>query len=68
MQFELLQDTVAGLALARENWTIQREPADVRILLEAAGAAHDAATIAEVSAWVHATGLVDARIAKLLKA
>ena len=68
MQLELLQDPVAGLKLARENWSIQREPADVRILLEAARAVHDTATIAEVSDWVHATGLVDARIARLMKA
>ena len=35
--------------------------------LEAARAAHDAASIGEVSAWVRTTGLVDAHIAKLLK-
>jgi len=68
MQLELLQDPVAALKLARENWSIQREPADVRILLEAARAVHDTATIAEVSAWVQAAGLVDSRIARLLKA
>jgi tetratricopeptide (TPR) repeat protein len=68
MQLELNRDPVASLALARENWSIQREPADVRILLEAARAAGDARTIDDVSAWVRANGLVDARIAALLEA
>lgn len=68
MTLVLLHDPAASLKLARENWAIQREPADVRILLEAAHAANDRATIAEVSVWVHATGLVDLRIARLLQA
>jgi tetratricopeptide (TPR) repeat protein len=68
MQLVLIQDPVTSLKLARENWTIQREPADVRILIEAARAAHDTVTIDQVSTWVHTTGLVDSRIARLLKA
>jgi hypothetical protein len=68
MQLALLQDPAASLRLARENWSIQREPADVRILLEAARAANDPITIGEVSVWVRTTGLVDARIASLLQA
>jgi tetratricopeptide (TPR) repeat protein len=67
MQLVLMQDPAAALRLARENWSIQREPADVRILLEAARAAHDATSIGELSAWVRATGLIDVRIANLLK-
>jgi tetratricopeptide (TPR) repeat protein len=67
MQLVLMQDPHTSLSLARENWSIQREPADVRVLLEAARAAHDAATISEVSAWVRGTGLIDARIARLLR-
>ena len=39
----LLNDPKAALKLAQENWQVQKEPADVRILLEAALAAHDAA-------------------------
>ena len=67
MQLQLMQDPQGSLRLARENWSMQREPADVRILLEAARAARDATVVGEVSAWVHASGLVDARIADLLK-
>jgi len=32
-------DAPGALALARDNWTVQREPADLRILIEAARAA-----------------------------
>jgi tetratricopeptide (TPR) repeat protein len=67
MHLVLMQDPQGSLSLARENWSIQREPADVRILIEAALAARDAATLNEVSAWVRSSGLVDARINSLLK-
>jgi predicted Zn-dependent protease len=50
-------DATGSLRLARENWQVQREPADLRILLEAAGAAGDAATQREVAEWAAATRL-----------
>ena len=67
VQLGLMQDPRGSLALARENWSIQREPADVRILIEAARAAGDAKAVDELSAWLHASGLVDVRIADLLR-
>jgi tetratricopeptide (TPR) repeat protein len=67
MELDLLKHPATALRLARENWTMQREPADVRILLQAARAAHDPSTVDEVSAWVRTSGLVDARIATLVK-
>ena len=48
-----------ALALARANWEVQREPADARILLEAADAAHDPAAAAPVVAWVRSSGIED---------
>ena len=53
----LENDAAGSLRLARENWQVQREPADLRILSEAASAAGDAATQREVAAWTAATGL-----------
>ena len=48
----MLQNDVAGsLRLARENWQLQRESADLRILAEAATAAGDSATLAEIAQW-----------------
>ena len=50
-------DAAGALRLARENWQVQREPADLRILLEAAAAAGDAEMQREVAAWTAATRL-----------
>lgn len=62
----LLAAPAAALELAQENWQVQKEPADVRILLEAALAAHDAATIAAVTDWLKETRLEDVQLARLL--
>jgi hypothetical protein len=62
----LLAAPAAALELAQENWRVQKEPADVRILLEAALAAHDAATIAAVTDWLQETRLEDVQLARLL--
>ncbi len=63
----LLHDSNAALQLARENWAVQKEPADARILLEAAIAAHDAATRVQLSAWLRSSGLTDTHLASLLR-
>ena len=52
----------AALALARDNWNVQREPADLRILAEAARAANDAGAQKVVDDWVAATRLHDATL------
>ena len=50
-------DVPRALALARENWAVQREPADGRILLEAAVAARDVAAAQPVLDWMAASGI-----------
>lgn len=52
-------DRWGALALARANWEVQREPADARILLEAAEATRDVAAAAPVVAWVRSSGIED---------
>jgi tetratricopeptide (TPR) repeat protein len=52
-------DPHGALRLARENWEVQREPADLRILFEAATAAGDAAALREVGDWIAAHRLED---------
>ncbi len=44
----LFHDPLRALSLAQANWQVQREPADARILLEAARAAHDPKAAAPV--------------------
>jgi tetratricopeptide (TPR) repeat protein len=55
----------AALRHALRNWQNQREPADARILLEAALAAHDPATVASLRDWLLQTGLEDPVLRKL---
>lgn len=62
---QLERDAAAALRLARANWTVQKEPADVRILLEAAIAAGDRDAMAQALAWIDRVGLEDAALARL---
>lgn len=55
----LRADSAAALALAQQNWEVQREPADLRILAECAEAARDDRTRQQVRDWLRQTGLVD---------
>lgn len=51
---DLQGDAARALALARSNYAVQREPADARILLEAAIAARQPAAAAPVREWLDA--------------
>jgi tetratricopeptide (TPR) repeat protein len=68
LALEVRGDTARALELARANFAQQREPADARLLLEAARAANDPAAAEPALAWLTATGLEDARLAPLLVA
>jgi len=61
----LEDDPRAALALARTNWDVQREPWDVRVLLEAAIAAKEPAAAAPALAFLAANHLEDPRILRL---
>jgi Tfp pilus assembly protein PilF len=63
----LLRDPPAALRLAQENWAVQKEPPDLRILLEAARAAGDAAAVAAAREWLARSGLEDAQLARLTR-
>ena len=56
---ELARDPVAALKLARENWEVQREPADLRILVAAARAASDSDTLQAARKWAESHRLED---------
>jgi hypothetical protein len=58
----LAGDEAKALALARENWKLQREPRDARILLEAALAARDPAAGREALEWLERSGHEDPRL------
>jgi hypothetical protein len=62
----LLNDPQTALKLAQENWQVQKEPADLRILLESALAAQDAASTETARDWMKSSGLEDAQLERLL--
>ena len=64
---EIAGNSGRALALARDNWQVQHESADLRILLSAAKAAGDAAVLQEAGEWVRAHRLEDAAITALLR-
>ena len=67
-RFELLlrRDVPAALALAKKNWAIQKEPADIRIYLEAAVAARDAAAAKPVTDWITQHKIEDTAARRLM--
>ncbi|HLH55999.1 MAG TPA: hypothetical protein VKY92_20520 [Verrucomicrobiae bacterium] len=66
-QFELslAKRPAAALRLAQENWVIQREPADARLLLECARQAHDKQAAAPVLEFMRRTHIQDEQLNRL---
>lgn len=64
----LLDDAPRALQLAQENWRSQREPADARILLEAARAAGDVRAAGVVVDWMKRQRVRDPLLEKLAEA
>jgi hypothetical protein len=50
------------------NWQVQKEPADLRILVESLLAMHDAAQLRVATDWLGGSGMEDAQVRKLLSA
>lgn len=59
------QDVARALELAKANYEVQREPADARVLLEAALAARDVAAARPALEWLSRTGFADPRFLAL---
>jgi len=66
-RLRLSHDPQTALELAQANWTVQREPRDARILLEAALAAGGREAARGVLEALAKTGLEDIRLAELGK-
>jgi predicted Zn-dependent protease len=63
-ELKLRRDPATALTLARRNWAVQKEPADIRIYLEAALQARDDAR--PVLDWVALNRTEDAAAARLI--
>jgi tetratricopeptide (TPR) repeat protein len=68
-RFELLlrRDAKTALSLARKNWAVQREPADIRVYLEAAVQAHDVDAAKPVIDWVTQHKIEDVAAQRLIR-
>ncbi len=64
----LLHRPDEAVRLAQANWQVQREPADARILLEAAAAAGRPQEAAAAADWVRRNGVEGSALAKLAAA
>jgi len=62
---EIERNGADALVLARDNWSRQREPADLRLLAATAAAANDTQAQKTVADWIAKTGYQDAWLAVL---
>ena len=67
-ELRLRRDASTALRLAKENYAVQREPRDARVLLEAAIAARSSASAQVVRDWLQRSGFEDARTRSLAQA
>ena len=65
-ELELRDRPLVALPLALEDWSVQKEPADARILLESAAAAHQPEQATAVIHFLRENHLMDQRLAKWL--
>jgi predicted Zn-dependent protease len=65
-KLHLLNQPQAALQLARQNWQLQREPADTYILLQSAIATNAMTTIRDIEQWLIKQGTDDVLMTELL--
>ena len=66
-ELQLRGDSKTALVLAQKNWTVQKESADMRVLLEAALHAGDRPAAAPVLEWIRSNRVEDVVLARLAK-
>jgi tetratricopeptide (TPR) repeat protein len=64
---QVFNDAPRALWLARENWKVQKEPRDARVLLEAAKAAREPDAAGPVLAWLESSHIEDAFLTDLAR-
>ena len=67
-ELALRGNAAAAVRLAKLNWAVQKEPADLRILAQAAAASRDPEARAIVRDWVRKSAIEDAGLAASLAA
>ena len=65
-ELRLMRNPQKALEIAKQNWLVQKEPADARVYLEAAVAANDKSAVATMVSWLRVSHLEDAALTKIL--
>ena len=66
-ELRLRGDAARALTLATQNWAVQKESADARLLLEAAVAARNPRAARPVLDWMRSSGVEDRRLQELAR-
>jgi hypothetical protein len=61
-ELALRKDPAAAVRLAKANWSVQKEPADLRILADCALASGDAEAARLVRDWLRSSRIEDRRV------
>jgi predicted Zn-dependent protease len=64
-ELALRRDPAAAVRLAKANWAVQKEPADLRILADCALASGDAEAARLVRGWLRGSRIEDKRVAAI---
>ena len=64
---DYLNDPKLALLFAQENWRVQKEPVDARILARSAKANNALAIIGELNDWLNSSALEDPELERLLE-
>ena len=65
-ELRLMQNPVKALEIAKQNWLVQKEPADARVYLEAAIAVNDKKAVATMVNWLATSHLEDATLQTII--
>ena len=65
-ELRLMHNPAKALEIAKQNWLVQKEPADARVYLEAAIATNDKNAVATMVSWLKVSHLEDAALKKIL--
>ena len=65
-ELRLMNNPINAMQIAKQNWEIQKEPADARVYLEAATASKDNVAIQTMMRWLASSHLEDANLTKII--
>ncbi len=65
-ELRLMHNPTKAMKIAKQNWQVQKEPADARVYLEAAIASNDHAAIQTMKQWLATKNLEDVTLKKII--